>query len=526
MELDAGARPEGPRRAELLAALSMAIDLGLGQPMEHMLRAALMSTRLSDRLGLSPQQRATTYYVSLVSWIGCHADSHEYAHYFGDDIDARAASYEVEWAGLPFLQLLVHRVGRGRPAPQRAWLLADVLTRGRGDFVEMIRSHCTSAGLLATEVGLPAEVTRALSNTFERWDGRGVPDGVRGEDIAIEMRVAQLADVAEVWLRTHGVQASLDMVRSRRGTQFDPEVADAFLAEQASWEELLALNDVWRAALEQDPDGERVLFGAELERIVTAVGDFADLKCPFTLGHSRGVAELADRAASECGLGEATAAQVRRSGHLHDLGRLGVSNAVWEKKGPLTTTEWERVRLHPYFTERILRRVRGLEPEATIAGCHHERMDGSGYPQGLAGAGLAPAQRLLAAADSFQTWLEPRPHRPPHIEADAVQRLKDEARSGRLDPEAVEAVLAVTGRRARRRGLWPDGLTTREVQVLRLLALARTNREIAKELVLSEKTVRNHVEHIYTKIGVTNRVGAGLYAVHAGLTQEFPRPAG
>ncbi|MDN5797459.1 MAG: HD domain-containing protein [Intrasporangium sp.] len=526
MDLEAGTRPVGPRRAELLAALSMAIDLGLGQPMEHMLRAALISTRLADRLDLGPDQRATVYYVSLVSWIGCHADSHEYARYFGDDIDTRAASYQVEWAGLPFLQLLVHRVGRGRPAPQRAWLVGDVLTRGRGDFVAMIRSHCTSAGLLATEVGLPADVTRALSNTFERWDGKGMPDGLRGADIAIEMRVAQLADVAEVWLRTHGVDACLDMVRSRRGRQFDPEVADAFLAERATWMELLALDDVWRATLEQDPDGDRVLAGDDLERIVTAVGDFADLKCPFTLGHSRGVAALAGQAAYQSGLGEDAAAQVRRAGHLHDLGRLGVSNAVWEKPGPLSSAEWERVRLHPYFTERILRRVRGLEPEAAIAAAHHERQDRSGYPQGLSGSALGPAQRLLAAADSFHTWLEPRPHRPPHTEAEAVQRLQDEARSGRLDPEAVEAVLAVTGRRARRRDLWPDGLTTREVEVLRLLALARSNRQIAEELVVSEKTVRNHVEHIYAKIGVTNRVGAGLYAVHAGLTREFPHPTG
>lgn len=517
MDGGATAHPAGPRRAELLAALSMAMDLGLGQPMEHMLRASLLSCRLADRVGLSAAQRATAYYASLVSWIGCHADSHEYAAVFGDDIEARAASYEVEWTGLPFLRMLLHQVGSGRPAHQRAWLLASLLTWSRGDFLGMLRSHCASARLLASEIGLPAEVGRTLAYTFERWDGKGFPDGVRGDEIAIEMRVVQLADVAEVWLRNHGADSCLAMVRDRRGTQFDPAIADAFLAEPAIWRDLLTLDDVWHPALEQDPDGDRVLVGEELDRIVTAVGDFADLKCPFTLGHSRGVAELAWRAGRERGLAQMEASRLRRAGHLHDLGRIGVSNAIWEKPAPLTTAEWERVRLHPYLTERILRRVHGLDPEAAIASTHHERQDGSGYPQGVRGAALDPAQRLLAAADSFHCSLEPRPHRPALSEPAAVRRLQGEARSGRLDPEAVEAVLAVTGRRSRRRDLWPDGLTSREVEVLRLLALARSNREIADQLVLSEKTVRNHVEHIYLKLGVTNRVGAGLYAVRNGL---------
>ncbi|WP_152190222.1 HD domain-containing phosphohydrolase [Georgenia satyanarayanai] len=514
--------PSAPRRAELLAALSMAIDLGLGQPMEHMLRAALLSTRLADRLGLSAEERATIYYVSLVSWIGCHADSHEYAAIFGDDIAARAAHYDVEWIGLPYLRLLLRQVGSNRPAPERAWLLTNLLTRSRGDLLALARSHCASARLLAEDVGLSPDVVRTLAHTFERWDGKGVPDGVRGEEMALEMRVAQLADIAEVWLRTRGWKACAEMVRSRRGTQFDPAVADAFLSESTGWRDVMDTDDVWQAALDEDPDGSRLLLGEELDRLVTAVGDFADLKFPFALGHSRGVAALAAQAGASFGLADDEVVRLGRAGLLHDLGRLGVSNAIWEKPGPLTTSEWERVRLHPYFTERILRRVGGLEREAAIAATHHERQDGTGYPQGVHGESLGAAQRLLAAADSFHTSLEQRPHRPPLTEDDAVRRIRAEARAGRLDPPSVEAVLEVTGRRPRRRGLWPDGLTTREVEVLRLVARARSNREIAEELFLSEKTVRNHVEHIYLKIGATNRVGAGLYAVHAGLAQPEP----
>lgn len=334
MDQPTGASKQGPRRAELLAALSVAIDLGLGQPMEHMLRATLVSTRLADRLGLSEEDRATVYYTSLVSWIGCHADSHEYAQIFGDDISARAAHYDVEWTGLPYLRLLARQVGKGRPAYHRAWLLTGLLTRSRGNFSAMVRSHCASAGLLAQEVGLSPDVVRALRDTFERWDGRGLPHGVGGEQLSIAMRVAQLADVAEVWLRTRGIDPCLEMVRSRRGTQYDPTVADAFTADPAAWREVLAVDDVWRAAIDQDPEGGRVLVGEELDATATALGDFADLKCPFTLGHSRAVADLAARAGRLHGLPEPEVAQLRRAAHLHDLGRLGVSNAVWEKECP------------------------------------------------------------------------------------------------------------------------------------------------------------------------------------------------
>lgn len=253
MDGTARTAPSSPRRAELLAALSMAIDLGLGQPMEHMLRAALLSTRLADRLGLGAEDRATVYYVSLVSWIGCHVDSHEYAAIFGDDIAARAAHYEVEWTGLRYLRLLLQQVGSNRPAPERAWLLTTLLTRSRGDLLALARSHCASARLLAEEVGLPQDVGRTLAHTFERWDGKGVPDGVRGEEMALGMRVAQLADIAEVWLRTKGWEACAEMVRSRRGTQFDPAVADAFLTEPTGWREVTEVTTCGRPPWRRTP---------------------------------------------------------------------------------------------------------------------------------------------------------------------------------------------------------------------------------------------------------------------------------
>ncbi|MEU0790519.1 HD domain-containing phosphohydrolase [Amycolatopsis sp. NPDC005961] len=511
-------QPSGPRRAEVLAALSLAIDLGLGQPMEHMLRSTLIATRLAERLGLDEDQRDTTFHATLVAWIGCHADSHELAGWFGDDIAFRSATYRVDWTGRPFLRLLAAHAGRDRAPVARAVLAAAFLARARGRLAALIHSHCTSAGRLADRLGLGAAVGTALAGTFERWDGSGLPTGARGDGLPIEVRVVHLAEVAEVYLRRGGVPAAVAMAEARSGTQFDPAVVKAFT--DAAGEILAGLleDDVWTTALAQAPD--RTLTDTELDDLLTAIGDFADLKCPFALGHSRGVADLAAEAARLSGMSEADVRLVRRAGLVHDLGRMGVPNSIWEKPGPLSGAEWERVRLHPYLTGRILRRVRGLEQVAVIAAAHHERLDGSGYPLGAAGAALAPHARLLAAADVYHALREPRPHRPARDAVDAAEILRQQARESRLDAHAVDAVLLAAGH-ARRRPSHPAGLTGREVEVLRLLAGGGSNREIARTLSISEKTVRNHVEHIYAKAGVSNRTGAGLFALEHGIS-GFP----
>ncbi|MGW4527244.1 HD domain-containing phosphohydrolase [Amycolatopsis sp. NPDC004378] len=509
--------PGGPRRAEVLAALSLAIDLGLGQPMEHMLRSAVIATRLAGRLGLDERQRGTTYYATLVAWIGCHADSHELAAWFGDDLAFRAATYRVDWTGLPFLRLLASHAGRDRGPVARGVVAAAFLARARGRMAELIHSHCASAGQLAHRLGLDAAVGTALAGTFERWDGSGLPAGVRGDRLPIEVRVVHLAEVAEVYLRRGGSGAAVAMAEARSGSRFDPAVVAAFAGAAPEILDGLLEADVWTAALEQAPDRDRTLTGSELDDLLTAIGDFADLKCPFALGHSRGVADLAAEAARHAGLPEPDVRLVRRAGLVHDLGRMGVPNTIWEKPGPLSEAEWERVRLHPYLTGRILRRVSGLEQVAVVAAAHHERLDGSGYPLGAAGAALAPHARLLAAADVYHALREPRPHRPARDAVDAAEILRQQARESRLDAEAVDAVLLAAGH-ARRRTAYPAGLTGREVEVLRLLAGGGSNREIARSLSISEKTVRNHVEHIYAKAGVSNRTGAGLFALEHGIT--------
>jgi DNA-binding CsgD family transcriptional regulator len=211
---------------------------------------------------------------------------------------------------------------------------------------------------------------------------------------------------------------------------------------------------------------------------------------------------------------------LRRAGYVHDLGRLGVSNAIWDKPGPLGAGEWERVRMHPYITERMLHQSEALAPLGAIAVQHRERLDGSGYPRGLAGSAIPRAARILGAADAYEAMREPRPHRPARSADEAAAELRAEVKAARLDAEAVEAVLGAAGHRVPRRRGGPAGLTPREVEVLQLVARGCSNRKIAEELVISPKTVANHVEHIYAKIDASTRAQASLFAMQHGLLPE------
>lgn len=508
---------KGLRKAELLAAISLAIDLGLGQPMEHMLRSTLIATRIADRMGLDAEQRATVYYANLVGWIGCHADSHELSALFGDDIAFRADTYGIDMAGLPFLRLMVSHVGRGLPAWERGIRSAAFLLTARNQVANLISSHCTSAGVLSDRIGLDGQVGSALAYIFERWDGRGMPNGARGEDIPREIHIVHLADVIEVHLRAGGLEQAVETARSRRGTQFSPAVADVFIGDAPAIVEGLLEIDVWTAALALAPERDRILGDEEIDELLRAMADFVDLKCPCSPGYSRGVADLAAAAARHSRMPPADITRLYRAGLVQGLGRLGVSNQIWEKKGPLSTAEWERVRMYPYLTGRILSRIDGLESVVSVATKHEERIDGSGFPRGLAGNELTAHDRLLAAVAAYRQLLEPRPQRAALDPDAAATQLRREARDGRLDAESVEAVLSAAGHRATRRTSWSAGLTAREVEVLRLVAQGRSNREIATQLFIAEKTARNHVERIYAKLGVNNRTQASLAAIDRGL---------
>jgi len=326
-----------------------------------------------------------------------------------------------------------------------------------------------------------------------------------------------------VFSRRRGVEAAVTMARKHRGGQYDPTVVDLFCAHAPAVLADLDQASDWDAVLDTEPQLSRRVSGADLDLVLVleAMADLVDLKSPYLAGHSRGVANLVSAAARTAGYPEDDVRALRRAALIHDLGRLGVSNAIWDKPGPITEAESERVRLHPYLTDRMLARVSALGRSREIAARHHERLDGSGYPRGLTAASLTPQDRLLAAADAYHAMTEPRPQRAPLDPGQASRDLRAEVVAGRLDSEAVDAVLAAAGHRAPARRAWPGGLTAREVEVLGLLARGHSNREIGQRLVVTPKTAANHVEHIYAKPGVSSRAAATLYATQHGLMGTF-----
>jgi HD-GYP domain-containing protein (c-di-GMP phosphodiesterase class II)/DNA-binding CsgD family transcriptional regulator len=505
------------RLAELVAMISLGTDLGMGQPMEHVMRQSLIALRLAERLGLDETTRAVVYYVGLISWVGCHVDAYEQAKWFGDDMALKSDARQVDLAGTAARAFIVRHVGTGRGLIERARVGVAFVGEGRRDASEMIENHWRATNEFAARLGLGEQVRESLYQTFERWDGKGVPAEARGEEILMPARLVNLADVVEVYHRTGGVEAAVAVARERSGSQFDPALVEAFcLDAPLLFSELDGLT-TWPAVIAAEPTLEIVLSDEELGAALEAIADFTDLKSPWTLGHSRGVAELACAATKLYGLAEDDARLVRRAGLVHDLGRLGVSNAIWDKRGPLTAAEIERVRMHPYLTERMLASSEALAPVGAIAVQHHERLDGSGYPRGLAGDALTSAGRILAAADAYHAMTEPRPHREARTAAAAATELRSGVRQALFDGDAVDAVLRAAGHPVKRRREWPGGLTRREVEVLRLLVRGLSNKQIAEQLVISRRTAGSHVEHIYTKLGVSNRAQASLFAVKHGL---------
>src|SRR5438309_5563691 len=274
------------------------------------------------------------------------------------------------------------------------------------------------------------------------------------------------------------------------------------------------------AVIDAEPTLAVVLSWDRFDAALVAIANFVDLKSPYTLGHSRAVADLAATAGAQLGLPEAEVRTLRRAGLVHDFGRLGVSNAIWDKRGPLGAGEWERVRMHPYLTERMLRQSATLAPLGAIAVQLRERLDGSGYPRGLRGSAMTRAARILGAADAYQAMREPRPHRGALTAEEAAAELRAEVRAGHLDGDAVEAVLRAAGHRVRRRRDGPAGLTAREVEVLRLLARGPSNKQIATRLVRGPKTAGNPIEASDGKVDPSTRASAGLFAMQHGLLPE------
>jgi len=378
--------------------------------------------------------------------------------------------------------------------------------------------------MLVERLDFSAGVRESLAFTFERWNGKGFPTHAEGDAIPLPMRIVHLSHDMEAIARIFSPERAVEAALDRRNRTYDPALADIFVQRGSDWLSQLAAIDPWDAVLDLEPEPRRVLEGDELDAALVVAADFIDLKSPYMGGHSRRCAQLATDAARVLGLPDDAVTSLGRAALVHDFGTTAVSNAILDKPSSLTRTEFDRVELHPMLTEQMLRRSPALAVLNPSASAHHEKCDGSGYHKRLRADTSDAAACILAATEVYVGLTAERADRPPFTSADAAGELRRLETGGVLEPRATRAVLVAAGHgepsdRTRRRPDNPGGLSRREVDVLGLAAKGLTTRQIADRLVISPKTADHHIQHIYTKIDVSTRAAAALWAIQHGVVR-------
>jgi HD-GYP domain-containing protein (c-di-GMP phosphodiesterase class II) len=512
----------GVRLAEVVSCLSLATGLCTGQPIEHGLRRGLLAVWLGEELDLGDADLSDAYYVALLGSVGCTVEGTLFAKYAKDDIGLAAKT-----AGLDPTKPLeawafgLRNFGAGEPPLRRAGkVLSAALSGGPAEFQAVCRDVALRIGDM---LDIGPTIQQSIAQCHETWDGKGGPKGLMAEEINLAARIFHVAANAEILSRLGGVEAAIASMRRQSGGYYDPVVVERFCDVAQSLYRRLEEEQPWDAVLSAEPAPLRWLSEDEVDTFGRTIANFVDLRSPFTLGHSTGVATLAERTGRGIGLSDGEAVALRHAGYLHDLGRIGVPAGFWNTATPWTTQERERANQHPSLTELVLARSTALGHLGTLAGLHHERLDGSGY-RGVPGSFLPVAARILAATDTYHTKIEPRPHRTALAPDAAAEEIRRQATRGQLDSEVTRALLDAAGHEDPPE--LPDelaaGLSEREVEVLRLIVRGLSNRQMAKILFISPKTVGHHVEHIYDKVGVSTRVGATLFALQHDLVREAP----
>jgi len=508
-------------RSDVMVALSRATDLATGQPIGFAMTSCLLADRLARLAGFDEPARLSVLQQGLLRYIGCNSETHAMAALLGDEIAFRKDFSRIDAAnagqvmGLVFKHL--RRTNAGLPLFSAITKISRTFIASRSESTRILESHCEVAQRLGQRLGLTQETSQGLGQLYARWDGKGIPAGLKGNGIAPAVRVVGLAQDALILREAFGEAEALAQLKARAGHAHEPKLM-AVLLENASGL-FDGIDDPTSAEIKkllaQDDDA---LDEAGLDEACLALADFIDLKTPFTIGHSRALAELASGAGKARGLPASSIVQLRLAALVHDLGQAGVPARMLMKAGAYGTAEWEQVRLHSYYSERVLAAAPGLAKLAELAGLHHERLDGSGYHHAARGAALSVEARILTAAEAFQNKIEARPHRAAHSPQAAAELLQKEVRQGGLDAEAVLAVIKAAGVKTNRPLGDAGELTPRENEILRALAQGLSMKEVGRALGISPKTVDNHIQSIYPKIGVRTRGGAVLYAVEHGLT--------
>jgi putative nucleotidyltransferase with HDIG domain len=436
------------RVSELISALSYALDLTEGQPMGHSVRSCIIGMRLAKHLGLPIEQQGDLYYALLLKDAGCSSNSSKLFHILcADEIRAKRDVKLTDWTrvGWESLQYALTHVATGAPFLERVRTLVSVAARQQTESCELVKIRCERGASVARKMGFSESVSEAIHSLDEHWNGRGYPDGRKGDEIPLFSRILNLAQTLDVFRTSRGPSAAVDVALRRSKRWFDPDLVQGVLslARGGGLWAGLGSEDVISRVVELEPQNRRVeLTEKRLDDICLAFAEVIDAKSPFTYRHSNGVAEAAVGMARHLGLGEHEIVFLRRAALLHDVGKLGVSNAILEKPAKLDSDEWSTMKRHPYHSYEILNRISGFQPLAEIAASHHEKLDGTGYYRQLQADQLPLPVRVLVVADIFDALSAERPYRRA-LPLETVFRMLRKETPHALDSRCVEALAHV-----------------------------------------------------------------------------------
>jgi response regulator RpfG family c-di-GMP phosphodiesterase/DNA-binding CsgD family transcriptional regulator len=481
---------------DAVRALAFIGDLSMGQPTDHSLRTAWLAGMIASQARCDPAQVEAARHVALLRWSGCTANAQEFADFLDDDVQGRQA-------------LLASQKPR---APQQQQPRTAAIPNA---MLAMASIHCEIAGDIANTLGLGPDTEAALRAIFETYDGGGVPGLLQGDAVPLATYVVALASDLEIFSRLYGLDEALTLARGRADSVYPGALVDACAPWVPAWMATLdAPTPPWTAVADQ-PASMLNRVGLEL------VGDVIDLKLPWMTGYSRRVAQLARDGSARAGLDAALCHRTYKAGLIHGIGRASVPNAIWNAPEPLPAASLERLRLVPYWTSRAAGQIDGLAHEAEIASFAFERRDGSGYFRGRSGTAMPVEGQFVAAAERWVSLRTRRPWRAEFTEAQALDRMKQDAEAGRFDPHVVDALLAVAMSHAPLKPAMPargeQSLSERELEVLRCISKGDNTKEVARALGISPRTVRTHVERVFIKLECSTRAAATLKASTRGL---------
>jgi len=403
------------RLAEVLGALSHALDLTEGQPQGHCVRCCWIGVNIGREIGLPDGQLEDLYYTLLLKDLGCSSNAARICDlYLADDLTFKNDFKRVDGSLAQVLRFVLTHTGANAGFSDRVRAIVNILRNGAQISTEMIETRCQRGAEIARRMRFSEAVAGGILDLDEHWDGGGKPLGRKGVEISVLARIALLAQVVDVFHLSSGRAAAIAEIRSRSGGWFDPAIVEAFLAlaDRATFWEGLERDDIESRVLAMEPGREAAMVDEDyLDDIAAAFAQVIDAKSPFTFGHSERVALFTELIAQEMGYDAARCRWLKRAALLHDIGKLGVSNAILDHPGKPDEAGWLAIKQHPEYSQSILARIAAFSDLAVVAGAHHERLDGKGYPRGLAGDEIDLDTRIVSTADVFDALTAERPYR-------------------------------------------------------------------------------------------------------------------